>query len=340
MKTLLFIGLEFHNKTHSVDFLIDLLKENYAITFCYVDDSSEDPFAVISSIDGDEFDVLLCLQVLPPRDLLDHHVQFNHAAFSPMYDGCPSLTKVEKWWPYRDFNIICFSKALDAGLTTFGFSTKYIQFFTEPRNEPMYGEADSAFLWFRRENIGIPLVGQLFSKMGSQRLHVHNAPDPGNELVMPNDTGSMSCTFSTWYDDKRDMLRDIESCAYYISPREKEGIGMSFLEAMAMGKCVIAPNYPTMNEYIEHGTTGLLYNFKKIKPFDSVPLREIQKNTYQFACEGYLKWQKDKHQISAWLVEDVNVSRGKMVGAMALRFCRNPAKVIRAIRMGRRRSGR
>ena len=36
----------------------------------------------------------------------------------------------------------------------------------------------------------------------------------------------------------------------FISPRKQEGIGMSFLEAMSLGKYIIAINDSTMNEYI------------------------------------------------------------------------------------------
>lgn len=68
------------------------------------------------------------------------------------------------------------------------------------------------------------------------------------------------------------MQQYIQKSALYFAPRKYEGIGMSFLEAMASGRCVIAPDYPTMNEYIKNGETGYLYNFKrpqKIK-FDDI----------------------------------------------------------------------
>ena len=34
---------------------------------------------------------------------------------------------------------------------------------------------------------------------------------------------------------------------------------MAFLEAMAMGMCVVAENQPTANEYILSGQNGILY---------------------------------------------------------------------------------
>jgi glycosyltransferase involved in cell wall biosynthesis len=45
----------------------------------------------------------------------------------------------------------------------------------------------------------------------------------------------------------------------FVAPRRFEGIGLSFLEAMARGQVVIAENNATMNEYIVHDVNGLLY---------------------------------------------------------------------------------
>ena len=72
---------------------------------------------------------------------------------------------------------------------------------------------------------------------------------------------------------------------------------MSFLEAMASGRCVIAPDYPTMNEYIKNGETGFLYNYKKPELLTILNVREIQKNTAEYIKQGYEKWEKEKYKI-------------------------------------------
>jgi hypothetical protein len=54
-------------------------------------------------------------------------------------------------------------------------------------------------------------------------------------------------------------LKRIAESQIFIAPRRFEGIGMAFLEAMAMGCVVVAENQATANEYILHGSTGLLY---------------------------------------------------------------------------------
>lgn len=338
MKSLLFIGFDFHQKTGSVDFLLEFLKKNFLVSCCYVDLFSDDPYSVLKEVSKTEFNVLVCLQTMPPRTLLDKIFQFDHAVLFPMLDGCPSVVKTEKWWPYRDFNIICFSKVLETKLCKAGFSTKYIQYFPKPADNSRFGDPDSAFFWCRRESINVPLVEHLFSTESLRHLHVHKVPDPDNNFIEPTVDSLINFTYSTWYENKEDMLADIASSAYYIAPRPKEGIGMSFLEAMAMGKCVVAPDEPTMNEYIEHGKTGLLYNLKNPAPFSAVNIQEIQKATYCFIQQGYRQWEQEKEKIPRWLEGSADISKIRMFLYMVRRFFKNPLKTGRVLREEYRRS--
>ena len=72
---------------------------------------------------------------------------------------------------------------------------------------------------------------------------------------------------------------------------------MSFLEAMAMGKVVIAIDNPTMNEYIINNETGYLFNLKRPEVINLSNIDRIQKNTYEYVCAGYLKWESSKNLI-------------------------------------------
>ena len=87
---------------------------------------------------------------------------------------------------------------------------------------------------------------------------------------------------------------------------------MSFLEAMAMGRCVIAPDNPTMNEYIEHGKTGYLYNLSDIKMLRLKNIRQIQKNAIDYMIEGQKQWNEQKYKIFDWIEEPVKSGRLNM----------------------------
>jgi glycosyltransferase involved in cell wall biosynthesis len=179
--------------------------------------------------------------------------------------------------------------------------------------------------------INCRLAEQLLSNAGIRTMHIHKTPDPGEAFIPPSEDSPIEYRYSTWFPQKEDMQKEMERSAYYISPRKKEGIGMSFLEAMAMGRCVLAHDHATMNEYIEHGKTGFLFDLEKPEAFDIKDVRAIQRDAYQFICEGHAAWEKEKHKIADWVTEPLRISRSRMGVGLALRFFKNPGNTIKVL---------
>jgi hypothetical protein len=330
MQRLLFIGFSYHQKTGSCDFILELLRRRFDVTVCWADLYADEPYCGLDSVAG-AYDVLVCWQAMPPRAILTKHVRYRHAAFFPMLDSCPSVSKPERWYPYRDFQIICFSSGLGRRLNAAGFSAHTIQYFPEPAVVGDWGNPRAAFFWFRREEIDCRLAETLFRKMDLGKLHVHNVPDPGVSPASPPGGGRLDCECSTWFLDRAELRSTMSESAFYIAPRAKEGIGMSFLEAMAMGRCVVAPNRATMNEYIEHGKTGLLYDLRKPEPLSMDDVRDIQARAHRFISEGFREWEQKKLLIFDWLVAPVKINRYQLLMRMVFRFFRNPMKVVRVL---------
>lgn len=65
---------------------------------------------------------------------------------------------------------------------------------------------------------------------------------------------------SAWM-SKEEYSESIESCDWFVAPRLSEGIGMSFLDALALGVPVIAHDFPTMSEYVIKDVNGVLTDF-------------------------------------------------------------------------------
>jgi len=91
---------------------------------------------------------------------------------------------------------------------------------------------------------------------------------------------------------------------------------MSFLEAMAMGKCVIAPNVGTMNEYIISGINGVLYdidsdNNVKIIPealsLDYDSIQTMGQNARKSIELGYQYWLSKEKELVEFITEDLEV---------------------------------
>ena len=295
MKKLLFIGHEFHKKTKSSDFLPKLLAEKYEVETFYINPYkiSETDFTHIT---GKTFDLLILWQVMPSLEGLRKYIRFKQCAFFPMYDNTKTLNS-HLWNEYKNCNIINFSKAFHKTCQDGGLSSYYIQYFPKPAEIIDEGDEKSIFFWQRSDKITTRTLEKVIDTKGIETVYLHKSIDPKNKFIPPSKNLERKVVYSSWFDTKEDMQKYIQKSALYFAPRRYEGIGMSFLEAMASGRCVIAPDYPTMNEYIKNGETGFLYNYKKPELLTILNVREIQKNTAEYIKLGYEKWEKEKYKI-------------------------------------------
>lgn len=296
MKKLLYIGHAYHNKTQSTAFLKEMFAGRYDVETFDFDPYSDNMATHFMPLRGKKYDVVVIFQIMPELDKLKKYLSFKHCAFFPMYDGVPPRNN-PIWYQYRKANIINFSKTLHNELKALGFSSHYFQFFPKPIKIKNWGNEKSVFFWQRINNITIDTVGKLIDLNKIKHIHMHRAIDPRHTFVEPPENLKRKVSTSTWFDTREEMQEKMQQSAIYIAPRIYEGIGMSFLEAMAMGRCVIAPNNPTMNEYIVNGENGILYDVNNPQPVDLSDVRAIQKRTEQYIKNGYKQWTADKSKI-------------------------------------------
>ena len=74
---------------------------------------------------------------------------------------------------------------------------------------------------------------------------------------------------------------------------------MTFLEAMAMGLAVVAPDRPTMNEYIRHGVDGYLYDPRKPDMVDLDSASVVVSRARQAVLEGRAAWLESTDRLLA-----------------------------------------
>jgi glycosyltransferase involved in cell wall biosynthesis len=296
-KKIVYIGHSYHTKTKSSKFFIDYLQKYYDITLLLDYSWDKGEYPDLSFINNDYFAVIF-FQNLPSNKVLGE-INNDNLVFVPMYDG---VRKDYLYWHNkRKLKIISFSKNLYLKLKKWNFETIYLQYFPQP-NKLYFGNKNEVFFWQRITDININLISNLFKK-NQYHIHIHKAVDPNHKFIVPNKNieYNYNITYSNWFNTKEEMLNLIKTKSIYIAPRKQEGIGMSFLEAMAMGKLVIAVNKPTMNEYIVNGFNGYLFDLKNPKVIDFTNIREMQKNAYISVQKGYMKWSKDKGKIIDFL---------------------------------------
>ena len=79
---------------------------------------------------------------------------------------------------------------------------------------------------------------------------------------------------------------------------------MSYLEAMAMGKCVVAADVPTAHEYITHNVNGLLY--QEFSQLDYSNFLEIGRRSREHIEIGYDRWLKDEERLIRFITTPTN----------------------------------
>lgn len=300
MKKVLYLDLGFHLKTCSSRFVYELLEEYFQVDKCFVDldgriDISKD------SMDN-YYEYLVLWQVMPKRKELEF-ISYGKGILFPMFDNVINKP-IDEWNEYKDFTIISFCKTLHNYLVKKGFDSKYIQYFPKPLAVKEYGDINSLFFWQRTKDIHVNQVLSLCKNLNIKKVHIHKALDPNYYYIDVNRRFKYDFSYSKWLPQKSDLEKIISMSAYYIAPRKYEGIGMSFLEAMAMGRCVIAPNYPTMNEYINSGVNGILYDYIVAEEIDLYDVRKLQKNAFQSVEIGYQKWINNRYHIIEWIEEE------------------------------------
>ncbi len=280
MKRLAFVDHSFHERTGSSAFFRDLLRSRFEVE-SFPDDSWRtgrlDPALAGALVNG-EFEAFVFWQALWPLDLLGA-LGIGPPLFVPMFDDVASRDSL--WWrSYRGGRFISFSRRLDRILRDAGASDVLPVRYAPPLPEaPGNPEEDTAFFWQRGREIGWKTVRQLSGGHQWSRFHLHWAPDPGQGRMSPPSPGAENPNLlvTRWFETKSEYEAAAASCLVYFAPRQFEGIGMGFLEAMARGQCVVAPAAPTHDEYLRHGENGLLYDPQTASSLDFGRARELGK---------------------------------------------------------------
>lgn len=220
--------------------------------------------------------------------------------FIPMWDGVMHAD-YGFWEPLRRVRIISFAWSLHERLRNWGFNSFQTQYFPDPaRFEPVTDFSRlRGFLWQRRPEFGWPQVRALAKQVDWEWFNLHVGIDPTYGQIDPPDISQIRrhdirlTRFSVDPGQSRALTRQAN---VYFAPRSSEGIGMSFLEAMARGQCVVAANAPTMSEYMTHGVTGLLYDIHKLEPLDFSRAAEIGAAARRHVEIGYESWLYDRRE--------------------------------------------
>jgi tetratricopeptide (TPR) repeat protein len=291
-----FVDLAFHEKTKSTLNLIEIFKKQFQVDL-YWDDGNLD-FRKVASQGYDT--VIFFQRIYGSRRLKTLNIK--NIVIIPMYDDVLDVTD-HYWKQFDGVRFLNFSKTLHEKLSFLGVESKYLQYYISPLTlpEPNSGRNGlSGFLWQRTNYIRWSTIKKLIQNTPFDKFQLHSAVDPPNHIFEKpsnHDIQEYKISISDWFPGKTEYLSVMNSSNVYFAPRLFEGIGMSFLEAMAMGKCVVAPNFPTMNEYIKHGENGLLYDPANPAPLDFSQADKLGMRARLSAEKGFLEWKERENEL-------------------------------------------
>ena len=302
MKKLLLIDHEFHKKTRSSDFFIDILRPRFDVTVLYLSPEEIVNSDLLDASGKADLIVLWQLDFLAPVFL----AQGKPTIVIPMYDGSHGMPNLH-WLMAHGARHLNFSLALHHRVRMLGCESMLVRYYPKPVAEHELPRFDkmSAFFWQRRPDHGIDFdyVDALIGD-DLDALHVHNAADvPWRFAHKEHKERRYSLTTSEWFPSKSGYVAQLAKANVFVAPRASEGIGMAQLEAMARGMLVLAHDQPTNNEYIANFLNGILFN--KNEPAPSLHIRTnasvIGRMAWETVREGHKKWIASFPQILDWI---------------------------------------
>lgn len=260
---ILFIGHSYHMVTKSSGFFINLLNSIGEVTMefddCPKGKLDRDYSALIGS-----YDMVVVWQM---HQVLRQIEQMRHEniIYVPMYDAVYKLGG-SFWKEIGHVKVVCFSAALRALCLSHRLDSYFIQYYPEAVRPAAAGyESRRMFFWQRRNWPNWQTLTSILPACQFEKIHHHVALDPGVEsteesrvLPTPSETGQGNFSSSAWYPEKRDLIAKLREFNVFFLPREREGIGFSFLDAMANGLIPVGFDQPTFNEYVVNGINGLI----------------------------------------------------------------------------------
>lgn len=314
-KRLLYVGHSFHQKTLSTKFLIDILELSFSVDFFWTLPASIDDDLDIEGINRGEYSVVVFFQTIPDEKYLQE-LSCKNLILIPMYDNDIMLTD-DYWKKYINYKFICFSHSMYRRFEFLGFqNTLYLQYspsvekevkLTNPKKDKF-----NLFFWQRSSDITWDIVKNLLDFNDINSVHMHRVSENENDDLWfqkpsEEDIINYNITFSSWFESYSELQECLKKADIFIAPRLFEGIGQAFLEAMALGKCVIAPNFPTVNEYIKDNYNGLLYSLNSIKKLDISDSLILGVNAKKSMLTIRDKWEESKNTILPFIEQQLKI---------------------------------
>lgn len=307
----LFIDLEMHKGTGSAQFFVELMRRGYDVDICYV--TSRRDSRMPTKQDVSKYDVVVYWQVTPSNRRARSFGK--PTIYVPMYDG--ETFNIFNWMQRRicGAKAICFCEKEADFLERAGFAPLRVKYYPAI-GKPASGNPRKLFFWDRIK-ILLHAPGQasfltlkkLFKPRDLEGMTVRCTKRRAT-LISDEDKSCYNVEIlpAEKHLSQEEYFAMYSNCGIFATSRSSEGIGMGFLEAMAMGKCVIVNNDATFNEYVQDGVTGLLIDYNNPESsrekVAKANITGIQQAAYRQCVEGRRRWENEYEPAILSFIDD------------------------------------
>lgn len=313
----LFIGHSYHNKTKSTTWFIEFLRKHSSTLDIVWDETWKGGAGLnISDTIKKNYDHIFVFQMNEAAFSIAKEVP-EKLVFIPMYDASHQITNA-KWRALEYSRILNFSRTLHVRMRCLGLQSIYAQYFPNPNLYEITQDFSElrGFYWPRHTNLTWTIIKQLAGDSRWSHFYIHYAPDPpesnSSAISLPTkeEKKEFNISISRWLENKTDFDKIASRANIFFASRRFEGIGLSFIEGMARGQCIVAPNTPTHSEYINHGISGLLYDPNAPHPLDLKNAALYGEAARRRVEAGYLRWQIDtKERLPNFLFQKTSITK-------------------------------
>lgn len=293
---LAFIDLIFHKKTKSTYFLRKILKKKFIVHNFWT--------TKYKSKQIKNYPYILFFQFFPSVFTL-LKLRKKKIIWVPMYDSLsnfdPNIWKICSFFP--NIKILSFSKEINQFCIQNNLNYLYCRYFLKPKVNKTSVKKKIKILFWYRGKIKFHEWIKYINLNEVECINYYTLVDPfyKKENFTKDDIVKykLNIVEGNYKSSKKKFLKLLNNSDVFVSPRTKEGIGMSFIEALSRSKYLIAHDHSTMNDYIKNNKYGYLFKSEtnKIKKINLNKVKKYSKNRYKLSQLFYKEWLSQKKYI-------------------------------------------
>lgn len=294
--TLAFIDHSFHKKTGSSAFLHELFRESFEVSEYWDESWAGGPAISAETINGHDY--VFYMQVMSSiSELAKVKIPI---IWAPMYDGTKFNYPYWKIIASHNVKILSFSKKISAWCSRFLIPTLSVQYYYIKPGAIPNVQGNHVLFWYRG-GITFDNIRKIISAKQVDSFTLIVSPDVKKDMLKLSESDMFEYKILRidGFLSRKEYIELLEKSSIFIAPRKKEGIG-AFTEALALGKCVIAYDDATHNEYITHGVDGLLFT-EKSQLLDLSQTHALGVAAQKRATEKQHQWNIDRDKIAQFV---------------------------------------